>query len=150
MGKERINASMTALDMVVTMSEGNPGAINVVMTMLSNPDLAPFLLLCDTLGIRGSRLYMLHNDCCGRNNEKFKRTLTMIKRGVFTEEEINDCLNLPYALPFIDDSIVIDGVPPYGEAFDESHPKWREFCEKNRAAFLAKLSRTMSDFSPKM
>ena len=29
-------------------------------------------------------------------------------------------------------------------------PKWREFCEKNRAAFLAKLSRTMSEFSPKM
>ena len=150
MGKEKINGNMNVIDMVVTMSEGNPGAINVIMTMLSDPSMAPFLLLCDTLGIRGSRLYMLHNDCCRRNNEKFKRTLTMIKRGIFSEEEINACLDLPYALPFIDDTITIDGVPPYGEAFDESHPKWKEFCQKNREAFLEKLNKTKKASSPRM
>lgn len=25
------------------------------------------ILLLDSLDIRGSQLYMLHNDCCGRN-----------------------------------------------------------------------------------
>ena len=142
MGNELITANMGVIDMVATMSEGNPEAINIVMSMLNDPSLSRFILLCDSLGIRGSRLYMFYANCCGRNNEKFKRTLTMIKRGIFTLEEIEECLNLPYALPLIDDSITIDGVPPYGEAFDESHPKWKEFCMKNKAIFLEKLSRT--------
>ena len=150
MGNEKITANMSVLNMVTIMSEGVPEAINVVMTMINNPDLSPFLLLCDSLGIRGSRLDSFYNNCCGRNNEKFKRTLTMLKRNVFTPEEVEQCLNLPYGIPFIDDTITVDGIPPYGQAFDISHPKWKEFCQKNRAIFLEKLNKYMSVSTHKM
>ncbi len=143
MGKEKITANMSVMDMVATMSEGNPEAINIVMAMLTYPSMTPLLLLCDSLGLRGSRLYTLHNDSCRHNNEKFRRTLTMFKRGIYSQEEIDQCLNLPYVIPFIDDTITIEGVPPYGEAFDESHPKWKEFCQKNHEAFLVKLNRNI-------
>ena len=150
MGNELITANMGVTEMFATMSEGNPEVISIVMSMLNDPTLSRYILLCDSLNIRGSRLYMFHTNCCGHNNEKFKRTLTMVKRGIYTEEEINTCLNLPFALPFIDDTIVIDGVPPYGEAFDENHPKWREFCLRNKQAFLEKLTRVKEQTTPKM
>ncbi len=140
MENEKITANMSTLDMVMTMCEGNPGALNVIMQMMRDPRSLMDILLCDSLDIRGSKLYMLYNDCCNKNNEKFKRTLMMLRCGIFSKEQIQANLNLPYAMPFIDDSIVIEGVPPYGQNFGPVNEKWKEFCTKNRDAFNQKLN----------
>ena len=145
MGEEKLGLDMSMFDIVFTMSEGNPGALNVVMQMLEDPSLTLDLLLCDSYGIRGSQLYMLHNDCCGRNNDKFRRTLKMIRCGIFSREQIKENLNLPRAIPFIDDNIVIEGVPPYGEEFKISDPKWQEFCDKQKAAFTEELNKRLEE-----
>ena len=57
----------------------------------------------------------------------------------FSEEQIQSNLDLVRAMPFIDDSIVIEGVPPYGEDFGPTDEKWDEFCNKNKEAFTKKL-----------
>ena len=145
MGEEKLGLDMSILDIAVTMSEGNPGALMVVMEMLEDPSLTLDLLLCDSYGIRGSQLYMLHNDCCGRDNDKFRRTLMMIRCGIFSREQIKENLDLPRAIPFIDDSIVIEGVPPYGEEFTIDNPKWQEFCDKQKAAFTQKLNKRLEE-----
>ena len=37
MGKEKLTADMSTMDMVMTMCEGNPGALNVIMQMMNDP-----------------------------------------------------------------------------------------------------------------
>lgn len=79
MSNERINLNDSTMDVVVKMSEGNPGAMNVLMQILSNggkidPDgfmggLGTILLL-DTYGIYGSDIYILNNDICERDLPK--------------------------------------------------------------------------------
>ena len=138
MGNERLTEDMDTKDIIKTMSEGNPGAMRVTMEMLKTIEGFLNIILCDSLAIRGSRLYMLHNDCCGRNLDKFNRTLLMIKNGVYTEEEIQANLNLTTAIPFIDDSIEII-VPPYGEKFGPRNKNWKEYCKRNKEVFAAKL-----------
>ena len=140
MGKEKLTGDMSPMDMIMTMCEGNPGALNVIMQMMNDPRSFMDILLCDSLDIRGSKLYMLHNDCCERNNDKFNRTLMMLRCGIFSEEQIQANLNLLYAMPFIDDSIVVDGVPPYGKDFGPGDEKWDEFCAKQKEAFTQKLN----------
>ena len=46
-----------------------------------------------------------------------------------------------YAVHFLTDydSIVIEGVPPYGKDFGPTDEKWDEFCSKNKEAFTKKL-----------
>ena len=135
-----ITPDMSIMQMIMTMGEGNPGALNVAMEMMNEPAGFLDLLLCDSLNIRGSKLYMLHNDCCRRNKDKLNLTLMMIRCGVFSEEEIQANLNLIRAIPFIDDSIDIDRGSSYGEDLGPDVEEWKEFCAKNREVFIQKLN----------
>jgi len=137
---EKINGNMSIMDIMMTMSEGNPGALTILMQMIGDPTGILDILTCDSLEIRGSKLYMLWNDCCERNYAKFKRTLAMLKVGLFSQEEIQKNLSLTRAIPFIDDSIIVEGVPTYEEDFGFGDEKWTEFCTKQREAFVQKLS----------
>ena len=143
MENEKITGNMSTVDMIMTMCEGNPGAMNIIMQMMNDPRGLMDILLCDSLDIRGSKLYMLYNDCCEKNNDKFNRTLTMLRCGVYSQEQIQANLDLVRAIPFIDDSIVIEDVPPYGNDFGPSNKKWAEFCAENKEAFISKLSEAL-------
>lgn len=131
----KINRNMSIMDSAMIMSEGNPGAISIIMDMITTPTGSLDLLLLDSLDIRGSRLYMLHNDCCGCDPDKFSRTLMMLRCGVFTTEQIHANLERYRALPFIDDTIYMEDIPPYGEDFGPTHPKWDEWCEAQKKSF---------------
>ena len=99
----RITSDMSIEDMLITMSEGNPGALTCMMEMLQNDPLSAIsnIMLFDTLGIYGSKLYMVWNDCCGRDMEKFEKTLQAFREGKFTQEEIHENLSQVRADPFI-------------------------------------------------
>ena len=141
---EKIKADMSMMDIMVVMSEGNPGALTILMQMISNPGGFLNVLTCDSLEIRGSKLYMLWNDCCRRNYAKFERTLTMLRTGVFSQEEIEKNLGLVRAIPFINDSLVVEGVPAYeGEEFLPSNPLWEKYCTLNREDFLSRLTEVL-------
>ena len=132
---EKINGSMNMMEMVMAMSEGNPGTMSVIMGMMQNPAGLLDILMLDSMDIRGSHLYMLNSDCCRRDPAKFKRTLMMFRSGVFTQEQIHENLERCYALPFIDDSIEMEGVPSYDDDFGPTHPKWGEWCEAQKESF---------------
>jgi hypothetical protein len=76
----RINLADSTMSAVLKMSDGNPGAMNVIMEMLQpesnkiDPDSVMGgmmkLLSLDTLGIYGSDIYVLHSDICGRDMSK--------------------------------------------------------------------------------
>ena len=97
MSKQRIQLTDSTMDVVVKMSEGNPGAMNVLMMILSTKNidpnnmegLAPILLL-DALGIYGTDIYVLHNDLCNRNLSKTLAVLRAVQLGLFSESILVD------------------------------------------------------------
>jgi hypothetical protein len=81
----KIQLTDNTMDVVVKMSEGNPGAMNALMEILSKGKLIDTddpiqglgaILMLDTLGIYGSDIYVLHSDICDRNLAK---TLAVIR-----------------------------------------------------------------------
>jgi len=97
----RLELTDTAKDIVVKMSEGNPGAIQCIMIMLMEPiGLIRFILPLDTLGIYGSKIYMLWNDSCNRDIAKVNKVLEAWRTGKLSKERIHQNLNQVRATPF--------------------------------------------------
>jgi len=143
MGNEKITGDMNIMDMMMVMSEGNPGALTVLMQMMQNPTSIFDVLLLDSLDIRGSKIWMLYSDSCGKNTGKFNRTLMALRCGAYSQEEIQGNLGLCYAMPFLDDSIQIEGVPSYDEDFGPTHDKWDEYIKANREVVAPKIHEQM-------
>lgn len=98
----RITTDMSMQDMLITMSEGNPGALTCMMQMMNSDSMALLdIMLFDSIGIYGSKIYMVWNDCCGRDMRKFKETIQAFREGKFSEEEIHENLSRVRAKPFI-------------------------------------------------
>lgn len=137
---KKLRVESSTKEIFLIMSEGNPSALMILREMMKTPKGLMDIYLLDHKDIRGSRIHMLYSDCCDCNHDKFDRTLLMIRSGVFTQEEINHNLGgRSFGLSFIDDSIEIDGVPPYGENFSLSHPKWDEWCEAQKESFRRRI-----------
>ena len=136
----RLNSNMSMTEGIIAMSDGNPGAVTTLLSLLQMEGKDDFdsigaIMNLDYLGIYGPKIYMIGNDCCKRNQKKLIRTLKMIMTGVFTQEQIHTNLERCYALPFIDDSIKMDGVPPYDENFGPKHPMWEKWCKAQKESF---------------
>ena len=102
MANERITASMDMQEMLITMSEGNPGALTCMLEMLQTDPMALLdILYFDSMGIYGSKIYMLWNDCCGRDMSKLRETIQYLRSGAVSKEEIHENLNRVRAEPFI-------------------------------------------------
>jgi hypothetical protein len=81
----KLKLTDTLMSVVTKMSDGNPGAVNILMQILHrsekiDPDGAmdgfgPIFLL-DTYGIYGTDIYVLHNDIC---HQELSRTLAVLR-----------------------------------------------------------------------
>jgi hypothetical protein len=89
--------SMSLLDMITLLSDGNPGALSAMVELATtaeqtDPDSAlgamgPIMFL-DTLGIYGSDIWVLFNDICGRSPVKMQALLRAVQMGIANESEI--------------------------------------------------------------
>ncbi len=79
MANERITADMTVQQMIIAMCDGNPGAMNVLISIMKqggqvDPDDAfqglGTIMTMDTLGIYGHRIWGLYKDVCGQDLAK--------------------------------------------------------------------------------
>lgn len=145
MGNEKLRGNSTIEDMIYVMSEGNPGAIAILAQMMKSDRGIMNVLLCDSLNIRGTHLYTLYSDCCDKSINKFNRTLMLLSCGGFDEADIENNFNLLRSIPFIDDNIVIDGVPSYEEKFGPTHPLWKEYASKHNASFVKRLNAIINE-----
>ncbi len=127
------------------MIQGNPGALTVVEKMLKDPDPRHMfdIVYLEGYDIRGPRLWQFYSDGADKNYDKFSRTIFLMRMGVFTEEEVNTNLDMICAIPFINDDIIIEGVPAYGEDFGLGHEKWEEYCLKQKESFNERLSEAL-------
>lgn len=67
---------------------------------------------------------------------------------IFSKEEIQANLSLVRTVPFIDDGIVIDCIPPYSVDFGFGDEKWEEFCPQNKEVFKVKLNKILEEITP--
>ena len=93
----KIDLTDTMQDIVMKMSDGNPGAIMAIMSMIKESPiidpqgamggLGPILSL-DTLGVYGTEIYILHNDQCRRDTRELLMLLRANQLGVISSERI--------------------------------------------------------------
>lgn len=65
----RIKITDNGMEVLMKMSDGNPGCLTFLMQLFDD-DLSKAFMLClrfDTMELYGSRLYQLWNDCCDRD-----------------------------------------------------------------------------------
>lgn len=92
----RIKMTDTVQDSLYNMSEGNPGALRVLMDLLlKSGDIdqaaamggfAPLLNL-DMMGIYGSRIWILYKDQCGEDLERMNAVIRASQLGFFKEPD---------------------------------------------------------------
>jgi hypothetical protein len=92
MGNEKIKLTDSVTDIVTKMSDGNIGALTIIMQILSETDkIDPdnmlgglgVVLILDTYGIYGTDIYILNNDICDRNLAKMLAVLRATQMGMF-------------------------------------------------------------------
>lgn len=95
----KISLTMSKMDIIICMSEGNPGAINVIMQILDSkidPDIIDplmYILVLDTFEIYGSHIWMLYKYVC---KQDIKMTLGMIRAvqlGIISIRSLNAAIN---------------------------------------------------------
>lgn len=94
----RINdLSLTMIDVIQIMSDGNPGAITVIMELITKtPAIDPdnllggisYVLSLDTYGIYGSDIWVFYKDLCGQDIVNVITVLRAIQLGYFREERL--------------------------------------------------------------
>ena len=95
---EKIKITDNTQDVVLKMSEGNPGAMRVIMELLSDNTTDPdnlmggfgAILNLDSFGIYGSDIYILVNDICDNNIVKVLSTLRAVQLGLFGRDILKD------------------------------------------------------------
>lgn len=104
MSKIKLNDSM--MDVMMKMSEGNPGALTFLMEMMrkqnwyGGADSFTAILSFDTIGLYGSELYMLWNDCCNRDLTQVELVLRNWQMGELSVDEIHKNISQGYGTPF--------------------------------------------------
>lgn len=71
--RKRIDPTQSVLQLIMMMSEGNPGAVNVISQMLKQDDVdGVFMLLhLDDMNIRGTQIWIGYKDHCKQDIKAF-------------------------------------------------------------------------------
>lgn len=134
------NSMSISEELIVTMADGNPGAMMIVFNILSSDEMLYRLLTLNKLNIRGEQIYKLFNDCCDQNTQKYIRTIDMIEFNVFIKEEVLSNLNLVRSIPFIDDNIQIKNLTSYDNQFGSNNEYWDIYCQKQKESFINRIT----------
>ena len=100
--KERITLSDNMVTVASKLSEGNPGAVNVIMQIVKDsekidPDamMGPFahLLSLDSFGIYGSNIWILYKDICGQDLTNMLAVLRAVQLGMLSLSMVNRAID---------------------------------------------------------
>lgn len=78
---------------IATLSKGNPGAMNVLAELLRASQRAPLIFAWSVemflqLGLDGSEIYMLWNDCLNRSDRALVTLVEDYMNGIISADEI--------------------------------------------------------------
>ena len=93
----RIELNDNAMDVIIKMSDGNPGAVSAIMGIKENHDAIDpqavmgwlgTVMMLDTWEIYGSNIYILWSDKCGRDVRKMLMIMRSCQLGNFSHEKL--------------------------------------------------------------
>jgi len=93
----KLDQQDTTMDILVKMSDGNPGAIGALMEIMNTADrIDPqaadsglgHILLLDEYEIYGTDIYILYNDKCDRNVRKLLVLIRGVQLGFLRKETL--------------------------------------------------------------
>ena len=99
---ERITLNDTVLDIVMKMTEGNPGAITVLGRLQrEHAQIDPqnmmgwlgVVISLDSYGIYGSRIWMLYKDVCKEDLVNMVGIMRAVQMGLMSEKYLNDYID---------------------------------------------------------
>lgn len=99
MNEERIELTDSTTDVMIKMSEGNPGALNALIDILKNGASVDMdsamgglgaILMLDSMGIYGTDIYILYSDICGKSLPKTLAVLRACQLGLFSRNAVKD------------------------------------------------------------
>lgn len=134
-----LNENMNAQEIFSSMMEGMPQVSGILMQMFYDDAGCRNMFFCDKINVRGARLFDLYNKCCKGDFNIFRRTLVMIKTGVYSLDEVNKNLDLDTPISFVVDQVVLPDMPIYAETHEPNEEGWYQYCIMNRASFLKRL-----------
>jgi hypothetical protein len=81
--RKEIDSKATTLDLITLMSEGNPGAINVLMQLMKETEEGLILAVhLDDMNIRGTQIWIGYKDYCGEDIHKFAECVKTRDQGM--------------------------------------------------------------------
>jgi hypothetical protein len=98
----RIDLADTMMDVLVKMSDGNPGALTAMMEILADdgktdPDSVfgslGTIMSLDTADIYGTDIYLLWNDVCKRNTAELIGVMRAVQLGFVSHEAVRTMLS---------------------------------------------------------
>ncbi len=97
----RLQLADTFQDMAMKMSEGNPGALNVLIMLMNEPDIDPIsglgpygpILHMDSFNIYSHRIWMLFKDVCRQDIVAFCAMIRAVQLGILTEERLHHAID---------------------------------------------------------
>jgi hypothetical protein len=75
---EKLRISGDLSDLIMQMSQGNIGAVSVLVKLFEDVDpmtALPDVLHLDDMNMRGPQIWVGYNDYCGQNIEEFRKCL---------------------------------------------------------------------------
>ena len=91
---EKINGKESIDEVMAKMSEGNPGAMNVICNLVSNGSLMDVLYL-DAMGIYGPDIWIAFKNCCHGDIKKLQERLKFNDLDLI--KEIQSCKTTAYS-----------------------------------------------------
>lgn len=96
MSKITLNDSIQ--DMMIKMSDGNPGAVGALMSLLTDSTTDPDsalggigkIMSLDEYGIYGTDVYVFFNDICERDVKKMIGVMRAVQLGLLERETLKD------------------------------------------------------------
>ena len=69
--REPLPLGVPVSNVLAILSEGNPGALNVLAQMAQQPDSIPLVMYLDDMNIRGSQIWVGYKNHCKEDLSKF-------------------------------------------------------------------------------
>lgn len=98
---DRINFEMGLMDIIMGMSEGNPGALNAIMgTMEINAEVDPdsalgnmgTVIMLDSFKIYGSDIWVLYKDVCGQSALNMIAIIRAVQMGIMDLADLKEAM----------------------------------------------------------
>jgi hypothetical protein len=77
MSRPKIEAHDSLRDIMVKMSQGNPGGLSALIALVKRDEMQGFMriLSLDDMGMRGSQIWVAYKDHCKQDIEAFEKAI---------------------------------------------------------------------------